>query len=212
MFKAEKFFQVLLLAYPRQFRREYEREMVTVFRDCYRATEPRFRALGASAFWAHIFLDLVQTVPKEHFEDFGRKNLFMKDLKKDVLALIGCAAIIVFALLLLTYGRKHEVSSILIFGYALDAMVTAGVAGNLIVFLLVKITRFNPLRIAFWTFLIVNAVPAVVLAIISSRLSPASRPGATVIGYAVSFVFWLGIHWMWAQWQNSERLAPSNGQ
>ncbi len=108
--------------------------------------------------------------------------------------------------------RKHEVSSILIFGYALDALVTAGVAGNLVVFLLVKITRFNPLRIALWTFLIVNAVPAVVLAIMSSRLSPASRPGATVIGYAVSFVFWLGIHWMWAQWQNGERLAPSNGQ
>ena len=103
-------------------------------------------------------------------------------------------------------------SSILIFGYALDALVTAGVAGNLVVFLLVKITRFNPLRIALWTFLIVNAVPAVVLAIMSSRLSPASRPGATVIRYAVSFVFWLGIHWMWAQWQNGERLAPSNGQ
>ena len=122
----------------------------------------------------------------------------MRNLRSDALALIGCIAIIVAAFFLLTYGRRHEVSSILIFGYALDALVTTGVIGNLIVFLLVKITRLKPLRIVFWTFLVINALPALALAFVGGRLSPNFKVGATLLGYAVSFLFWLGVHYLWA--------------
>jgi hypothetical protein len=209
MSKAERFFRVLLLAYPREFRSEYEGEMLTVFRDCYRGEEGQL--LGVCRLWGRLLLDLVQSAPKEHLENLEKENFLMKDLRKDAFAFIGCTSIIVLAFVLLTYGRKHEVSSILVFGYVLDALVSTGVVGNLIVFLLVKTTAFNPLRIALWTFLTVNAVPAIVLAIIGSRLSPAFRPVATIIGYAVSFLFWVGIHWLWAQRQNSQRLAASGG-
>jgi hypothetical protein len=207
MSKAERFFRVLLLAYPREFRSEYEREMLTVFRDCYRVEEDRGKLVGMCRLWGRMLFDVVQSAPKEHFEKLEKENFLMKNLRSDAVALIGCISIIVVALLLLTYGRKHEVSSILVFGYALDALVTMGVVGNLIVFLLVKTTRFNSLRIALWTFLSVSVVPAFIAAIIDSRLSSPSRPGAILIGYAVSFLFWLGIHWIWAQRQNGQRLA-----
>src|ERR1044072_2247673 len=133
MSKAERFFRVLLLAYPREFRLEYEREMLTVFRDCYRVEEDRGKLYR---LWWRVLFDVVQSAPKEHFEKFEKENLLMKNLRSDAIALIGCISIIVVALLLLNYGRKHEVASILIFGYALDALATAGVVGNLIVFLL----------------------------------------------------------------------------
>jgi hypothetical protein len=46
---------------------------------------------------------------------------------------IGCTAIIVIAFALLSYGRAHEVSSIIAFGRVLDAIVTTGIIGNLII-------------------------------------------------------------------------------
>ena len=123
----------------------------------------------------------------------------MNNLRKDALAVVGCLAIIVIAFFLLQYGRSHDVSSILLFGYILDAVVTMGLIGNLVVFILAKTTRFNSLRIALWTFLIVSAVPLILVSLIGSRVDPQFSLGSVVVGYVVSFLFWYGLHWMWAQ-------------
>ncbi len=77
-----------------------------------------------------------------------------------------------------------------------------------IVFLLAKTTRFDPLRVALWTFLIVNGVPAIVLAFIGSRIDPQFRTTATLVGYAASFLFWFGVHWIWSQTKG--RMQPAN--
>jgi len=207
MSRAQTLFQLVLLAYPREFRREFGSHMTQLFRDCYRAEEESGRPFGVSRLWLHTLLDLVRTAPKEHLENLGKENSVMNNLRRDALALLGCIAIIVTAFMLLSYGRKHEVSSILVFGYALDALVTAGVIGNLIVFLLVKITRLNPLKIALWTFLVVNAVPVIVLAIVGGRIDPQFRLGAILIGYLVSFLFWFGVHWAWALMKPSTQPA-----
>ena len=135
----------------------------------------------------------------------------MNNLRKDALALLGCVGIIVLAFLLLGYGRKHEVASILLFGYALDALVTAGIVGNLIVFLLVKTTRLNPLRTALWTLLIVNGALLLVTAIIGSRVGGQFRFGSVIVGYLVSFAFWFSLHWIWAKSKSNAQLAVSSG-
>jgi hypothetical protein len=204
MFKAERFFRVLLLAYPREFRREYEYEMRTLFRDCYRDEKERGKV---SSLWARVLLDLVQSAPREHFEKLGKEKFLMKNLRRDAIASIGCLAIIIVAAVLLSYGRKHGVSSILFFGYALDALVVTGLLGNLLVFVLVKATSFHPLRIALWSFAIISTVLATISVIIDSRVSSPSAPGAILIGHAASFLFWLAIHWLWAHRQNSQPLA-----
>jgi hypothetical protein len=98
---------------------------------------------------------------------------------------------------LLNYGRTHEVSSILIFGFMLDAIVTTGIIGNLIVFLLVKTTKRDSFRIALWSFLAVHAVLAMVIAIIGPRVEAQFRFGPIVLGYVLSFLFWVGLHWAW---------------
>src|SRR2546426_3088595 len=203
-----RFYELLVRDYPEEFRSEYGPHMAQVFRDCYRTEERSGSSqLGLLRFWLRTLLDLLQTAPQEHLENFGKGNFLMKNLRKDAIALLGCTGIIVIAFALLSYGRKHEVSSILWFGYALDALVTAGVIGNLIVFVLVKTTKLNPLRTALWTFLVVNSVPVIFLALIVGRTDPRFSPGSVLTGYVVSFLFWFGVHWIWAQSSNRTEAA-----
>ena len=198
----------LLLAYPLSFRREYAPHMAQVFRDCYRGEKINRGLPGVCRLILRTLLDLARTAPKEHLENLGKDNSVMNTLRKDALALIGCLGIIVVAFFLLSYGRKHEVPSILIFGYALDALVTAGIVGNLIVFVLVKTTRLNPVRTALWVLLIVNGVLLLATAIISSRVDPHFKLGSVMIGYVVSFLFWFALHWIWSK--SGRQFAVSN--
>jgi len=65
----EVVYRSLLLAYPEDFRSEYGREMVTVFRDNLR----RNRGLpGAIAFWIRILADVASTAPGEHVDTLRR--------------------------------------------------------------------------------------------------------------------------------------------
>jgi hypothetical protein len=200
---SQKIFQASLLAYPRKFRREYGPHMAQLFRDCVRDEQRDHGAFGVTRLWIHTFIDIARTAPAEQLDNLGRENSFMNNLRKDVLALIGSIAIIVVAFFLLSYGRKHEVSSILMFGSALDALVTTGIVGNLIVFLLVKTTTLNPLRTALWTFLVINVALLAVAIMIGGRVDPQFSIGKVIFGYAVSFLVWFGLHWVWAQRKKS---------
>jgi len=196
---SERLYRVLLAAYPREFRREYGPHLNQLFRDGYCAELKRGNRFGSALFVLRTFLDLIQTVPKEHLERMGKENSIMKNLRRDAVALFGCLGIIVIAMLLLNYELAHQLPSRMILGYALDAVIAAGTVGNLIVFLLVKTTRLNPLKTALWTFLVINAGLAILLAVVVPHLDSQFSPGLTLIGYTLSFVFWFGIHWIWSQ-------------
>jgi hypothetical protein len=189
---SHRLYGLLLLVYPEEFRREFGNQMLQVFRDCYRA-EASSRTLPS--FWLRILLDLVLTAAKERTSS-GRKGVFM-NRRTDAMALLGCVAIIVIAFLLLAYGRRNDVSFILAFGYVLDALVTTGVMGNLIVFLLLKTTKLDPLRTALTTFAIVHAVLLLFILLVVSGSDPTFNLGGVVTGYMVSFVIWAGLHFAW---------------
>jgi hypothetical protein len=127
----------------------------------------------------------------------------MKNLKANIVGLLACLVVIVVAFLLLGYGRKHEVASILLFGHALDAIVTAGVISNLIIFPLVMATRLSPFRTAVWSLLIVNGALLLLATLIGSRVDPQFSFARLLIGYFVSFILWLTIHWIWSQTKSS---------
>ena len=198
-------YKLLLIAYPSAFRREYSHQMQQVFRDCYRAEARRNSYLAIAGYWTRTLLDLVLTAAREHSENFRKDQPIMR---RDIISLAGCTAIIAIAFALLNYGKTHEVSSILVFGRMLDAMVTAGVLGNLIVFLLVKTTKRDSFRIALWSFLAVHAVLATIVAIIGPRVDAHFNFGPILLAYVLSFLFWVGVHWAW---QLSKRqLAKSD--
>lgn len=173
--------------------------MQQFFRDCYRAEKMTRGLLGVGNLWFHTLLDLVRAAPREHLENLGKDHAIMKDIGKNLLAFLGSIALIVIAFLLLGYGRKHEVSTILIFGRVLDAVVTAGIVGNLIIFLLMTMTRLNPLRIALWTLLAVNGALFILSAVIGSKVDPTFSLGGVMLAYVVSFLLWFSLHWIWSK-------------
>lgn len=183
----------LLLAYPPAFRQQFADEMLQVFRDCYRH-EARHGSLWS--FWFRTLIDLALTAIKERADSSGKEGVFM-NRRSDAIAVAARVGIIIIAFLLLSYGRRNDVASILLFGYVLDALITTGIIGNLIVFILSKTTKLNPLRLALWTFAIVHAVPLLFVVLVLSRNDPRFNVAATVIGYAVSFAIWAGLHFAW---------------
>jgi hypothetical protein len=195
-----RIYGLLLLAYPPQFRREFGDEMLQVFRDCYRVEA---RSGSLPGFWFRTLIDLVVTAAKERADSSEKEGVFM-NRRSDAMAVACSVGIIIIAFLLLSYGRKNEIGSILLFGYVLDALVTTGVIGNLIVFVLNKTTKLNPLRTALWTFAVVHAVLLLFVLLLVGRNDQRFNLAATVIGYVVSFAIWAGLHAAWR--------APSNDQ
>ena len=198
---------LLLFAYPAEFRNVFREEMIQTFADCYRAKGGE-GVTGILRLWVHTLVDLVFSAVKEHSESEGS---FMSKLRKFPLAMIGCVIVIVIALILMSYGRKHEVSSILAFGYFLDALATTGILGNIIVFLLAKFTKFDSLRVAITTFLVVHAVPLLLVVVISGPKDPRFNVVATAVGYVGSFLFWVLFHWVWSKTGNSLARREANG-
>src|SRR6266849_4170503 len=104
MLRSQKLFQLILLAYPREFRRQYGPDMTQVFRDCYREEKRTGDPRSVWRLWLHTLLDLIRTAPKQHLEKLGEDSSVMNNLRKEALALLGCIGIIVIAFLLLAYG------------------------------------------------------------------------------------------------------------
>ena len=187
-----RLYGLLLFAYPAEFRREFGNQMLQVFRDCYRAEA---NAGSLPNFWFRTLLDLASTAIKERADSSGRKGVFM-NRRIDTMALLSCAGIIVIAFLLHRYAIRNNVPLVLFFGYILDALITTGVIGNLLVFLLNKTTQLNPLRTAISVFAVVHAV-LLLLIVVISRNGPAVNWAGVVIGHLVSFVIWVGLHFAW---------------
>jgi hypothetical protein len=179
--------------------------MTQLFRDCYRDIQSA-GFVGGVVFWLRMILDVVRTAPVERWEALRKGRDIMKNPKTDVIGLLVCLAIIVVAFLLLGYGRRHEIASILIFGHALDAIVTAGVISNLIIFALAKATRLSRFRTALWSLLAVNGALLLIAIMIGTSIDPRFNFPKLLVGYLVSFVFWLTIHWIWSQTKTSTDL------
>ena len=62
---ARKLYQILILAYPRGYRRDYGPWMVQLFCDQYRTTVAAAQPGGLASFWLHTLADLVSSVLKE---------------------------------------------------------------------------------------------------------------------------------------------------
>jgi len=143
-----------------------------------------------------MILDVIRTAPLERWEALGRRYKTMKNLKSNVLGLLGCVAIIAVAFFVFEYGKRHEVRTIWMF--ALDAIVTAGVVSNLIIFPLVMLTRFSTFRAALWTLAVVNGALFGISALLGALVGGFNLP-SVLFSYLVSFAFWLTIHWLLSQ-------------
>jgi hypothetical protein len=58
---SERVYRVLLMAYPKEFRRAYGPQMVQVFKDLCREKQRQSRAFGLTNLWVRTLLDLAVT-------------------------------------------------------------------------------------------------------------------------------------------------------
>ena len=194
----------LLMAYPAQFRREYGPHMTQVFRDCYRQQRRLGSQFALLRLWCQMLIDLMQSAPTEHIDNFGKESFIMNNLRRDAVAVLGCLAIIVIAVFTWQYGRGYQLFSLLLIGFMLDAIILTGIVGNFVVFVLAKVTKLNTLRTALWTFLTVNSVWVIASVSIGVMVDPQFNLLGVMVGYVVSFLFWYGLHWIWAQRKRGE--------
>ncbi len=124
--------------------------------------------------------------------------------RSDAVALLGCAGIIVIAFLL-QYETRNSAASFILINYVLDPLVVTGVIGNFIVFLLSKTTKLNPLRMAITVFAVVHAACLLLIVVLSSSGPPVNWAGV-LIGYVLSFVIWVGLHFAWRTTNRNQAL------
>jgi hypothetical protein len=196
---SERIFQLMLFVYPRDFRREYGWLMAQVFRDCHRAAQKGNETLATSRLWRRAVIDLIKAAPKEHWNHLRKDNSIMSRALREIIALVGGLVIAAAAFVLLGYGRKNQVEPILMVGHTLDALATVGIIGNIVTFLLVKAAKLNPVRAALWCFGVVTAALFVLAAVVGGRVDPQFSLAKIAVAYLVSFVFWFGLHWVWAK-------------
>ena len=113
---ASRLYGLLLRGYPSPFRTDYGKDMAQLFRDCYLREKRRGGLSRLTFFWFRTLLDFLRTVPREHLDNLRKENSNMRNFGRDAVALLGCIGIILAAFFLLSYGRKHEAASILMFG------------------------------------------------------------------------------------------------
>jgi hypothetical protein len=65
---SERVFRVLVRAYPKRFRAEFEAEMIRLFREQLRDARRQGR-MGVAMLWVELSADLVVTAPAEHLRE-----------------------------------------------------------------------------------------------------------------------------------------------
>ena len=192
---SKRLFQLILRAYPREFRLDYGADMTQLFCDCYRDMQ-QASSIRAIAFWRRMIWDVIRTAPLERWEALERRYKAMKNLKTNLIGLLACIAILIVMFLLLGYLRQHQVATML--GFSLDAIITAGIVSNLIIFPLTIASRLSAFRTVLWTLLAVNGALLLLATLIGIRVGGFNFP-AVLASYVVSFLFWLSFHWLRSQ-------------
>lgn len=84
-------YQLLLFAYPTQFRQEYGLQMVDVFRDCCLRAIRQRGISGVLKLWVITLLDLAQSVITEHLQ---KETQMKKEMKPEDIRRAGWALIL----------------------------------------------------------------------------------------------------------------------
>ena len=102
---SERVYRLLLLAYPREFRREYGDEMARCFRDLCREELEDGGGLGLATLWGRTLLELIYTTLKE------RSTVLNRNAYRFAAGVAIAAAFFLAALIATTAALAHSLSS-----------------------------------------------------------------------------------------------------
>jgi hypothetical protein len=175
---AERIYRVLLRAYPREFRAEYGREMLQVFRDQCRDNDTR-----TLSFWAGVLGDVVRSAAAQRIEAWREYIKMMEVIMKPVailavlLGLLGIANAVVEW----SAGGSGTTAHTLALIFAVGAGVLLFVAGAAIA----RGVRAGRLAL----------LASVVLIVASRLLHPWMGIFAQLVGIGLPVVLLIALYW-----------------
>ncbi len=203
-----RLYALLLAAYPREFRREYGREMRLVFADRCREEEHKEDGRGASLrVWREALGDLLRTAPKQRLDSFLEGDGMMRVLRTAGLALIAYA----FTLLVIAPWFSHNHTRMPSFvGNLLDALIFSGLVFN-VVYLLLTLPRWREgVRAVRLTLYITTLIVGGLLVLMAVSVGPAARPNIFVLfAQVLALLIWFTIYLWWVLRRKGKEAPPA---
>ena len=183
-------YQLLLAAYPREFRREYGREMTLVFAD-----RCREESAAPVRLWGEALLDLLVSAPREHMGRLREGGGVMRTLRTVVLALLAYA----FTLLVVAPLYARNIVNLPAFVNSLiDALISTGLIFNFVFLLLTLTRRLEGARAVRAALALTTLVVGGLITLITASSSPHARLNLLiVIAQVFSLLFWFTVHLWW---------------
>jgi hypothetical protein len=188
--RSRRAYALLLAAYPREFRREYGREMALVFADRCRERE---RAASRARLWGEALLDLAVSAPREHMERF--RGGVMRTLRTVALAILVYA----FTLLVVAPFYARNIPNLpAVVNSLIDALISTGLIFNFI-FLLLTLTRWlEGVRAVRAALAVTTLLVGGLIALITATGGPHARINLLiVVAQVLSLLVWFALHLWW---------------
>lgn len=199
---APRLYALLLAAYPREFRREYGREMTLVFADrCREERGPRSR------IWREAIFDLMRTAPKERLESFLEGDGLMRVFRTVALAVVAYA----FTLLVIARWFSHNHQRMPAFvGNLLDALIFTGLVFNFVYLVLTLPRWLEGLRAVRVTLAATTVIVGALLVVMAASVGPEARPSFSVyVAQVLALLIWFTVYVWWVLWRKRQAAATA---
>src|SRR5437899_294396 len=177
---AERIYRLLLRAYPRDFRAEYGREMMLVFRD--QCEESDVRTVG---FWAAVICDVARSAPALRVEATRTAEVIMK-LAAMLTVLLG-AYDIVSAVVEWVAGSKGAIDGTYVLAVVLGVFASVLLLGAGVAILLLTAWSRQAARLAL--------VASLVMTLAARLLFPWMSIFSQLIGFGLPVGLLIALYW-----------------
>jgi len=181
---AERFYRLLLRAYPPEFRAEYGGEMVLLFRD--QCRESNVRSLG---FWARVLCDVARSAPTLRMEAWRENNRTMEVTMKVAAILTGLLGVFGIANAAVEWvaGSKGANDGTYVLAVVLGVFASVLLLGAGVAILLQTRWGRQPARLAL--------VVSVVLFVAARLLFPWMSYFSQLVGFGLPVAFLIALYW-----------------
>ena len=181
---AERFYRLLLRAYPPEFRAEYGGEMVLLFRD--QCRESNVRSLG---FWARVLCDVARSAPTLRMEAWRENNRTMEVTMKVAAILTGLLGVFGIANAAVEWvaGSKGANDGTYVLAVVLGVFASVLLLGAAVAILLQTRWGRQPARLAL--------VVSVVLFVAARLLFPWMSYFSQLVGFGLPVAFLIALYW-----------------